>query len=577
VSPSIGRTRPRRLPALLLVLALATSAVGCTGPPERVGPPRGFLEMSRALGADVVEHLVRGYVPGRSGEIVLVPEPWNVLGRWGGGLRNDADPRTSHATPWSYHQRVPVILYGPGFIRNGERSARSVDVADLAPTFAELMGFRFAAPDGHVLREALVPADRRPDPPRAVVLVAYDGGGWNVLEQWPQAWPEERRLAAGGTTFLNATIGSSPSVTAPVHSTMGTGTYPETHGVAENTARLPGGEVGEVYLHRADPAVMRAETVADAWDRSNGNRPWVGLLGHHSWHLGMMGQGARAPGGDRDVAVLWDDESDEFWTNEEYYTLPDYLPPREALDRRVREMDASDGALDGRWRGEVLAGNPYWLPGTPAFAAYQGEAVLEIVRNEPLGEDRVTDLLFVELKSMDVAGHVWNMLAQQQEAILRAQDHVLGSLVRELDRKVGRGRYVLAITADHGQTPMPSSTGGLRIDQERLLDAVNDHFAIDVVEAAHPSELYVDLQALDAADATLDEVARWVGDFRYGEGLPDGTDAGTIPEELLNRRVFAAALPGSFLEGLTGDEILALGPGKFPEGDLHTSPAIATE
>jgi Type I phosphodiesterase / nucleotide pyrophosphatase len=530
--------------------------------------------MARALGADVVEHLLRGYVPGRSGEILLVPEPWNVLGRWGGGLRNDADPRTSHATPWSYHQRVPVILYGPGFIERGERSSRPVDLADLAPTFAELMGFRFRAPDGHVLREALVPEADRLQRPRAIVLVAYDGGGWNVLEQWPDAWPQERRLARDGTTFLNATIGSSPSVTAPVHSTMGTGTYPETHGVAENTARLPNGEIGEVYLHRADPAVMRARTIADVWDRANANRPWVGLLGHHSWHLGMMGQGARAPGGDRDVAVLWDDESDEFWTNPEFYTLPGYLPPREVLDRNVREMDASDGARDGRWRGEVLAGNPYWLPGTPAFAEYQGAAILEIVRNEPLGHDRLTDFLFVELKSTDVAGHVWNMLGREEEIILRAQDEVLARLLRELDRKVGAGRYVLAITADHGQTPMPSATGGLRIDQERLLQAVNDRFDAEVVEAVHPSEMYVDLRALGEAGVGLDEVARWVGDFRYGEGLPDGTDVEAIPDGLLDRRVFAAAVPGSFLENLTPEEIAALGPGAYEEGDLRAPPAI---
>jgi predicted AlkP superfamily pyrophosphatase or phosphodiesterase len=530
--------------------------------------------MAEALGTDVVEHLLRGYVPGRSGEILLVPKPWNVVGRWNQGLRGEGDPRTSHATPWSYHQRVPLILYGPGFIEQGERSFRSVDVADLAPTFAELLGFRFAAPDGQALREALVPVARREDPPRAIVLVAYDGGGWNVLEQWPDAWPRVRRLAAGGTVFLNATIGSSPSLTAPVHSTMGTGAYPKTHGVAENTARLPNGDIGEVYLHRADPAVMRAQTVADAWDRANGNRPWVGLLGHHSWHLGMMGQGARAPDGDRDVAVLWDDEADEFWTNEEFYTLPEYLPPREALDRRVRELDASDGAIDGTWRGEMLEGNPYWLPGTPAFAEYQGSAVLEIVRNEPLGRDRLTDLLFVELKSTDVAGHVWNMLGEQQAAILRAQDRVVARLVRTLDREVGRERYVVAITADHGQTPMPSSTGGLRIDQERLLDAVNDHFGAEVAEAVHPSELYVDLRALAEEGLSLDEVARWVADFRYAEGLPEGTDADAIPERLLDRRVFAAALPGSFLESLTPDEMAALGSGAYPEGDLRTPPAI---
>ena len=27
-----------------------------------------------------------------------------------------ADPRTTHPTPWDYHQRVPIVLYGPGVL-----------------------------------------------------------------------------------------------------------------------------------------------------------------------------------------------------------------------------------------------------------------------------------------------------------------------------------------------------------------------------------------------------------------------------------------------------------------------------
>ncbi|HEV3474898.1 MAG TPA: alkaline phosphatase family protein [Actinomycetota bacterium] len=556
-------------PVLVITTMLVTLVSACSSTPVSVQGLPGPEQMARRLGSDVVGHLARGYVSGRSGEILLVPEPWNVLGNWTGGVRGVDDPRTTHATPWSYHQRVPLILYGPGFVRAGLRPERPVDVADLAPTFAELMRFRFEAPDGRPLREAL-----RPDlgkVPRAIVVVVYDGGGWNLLEQWPDAWPVQRRLAEAGTMYVNATVGSSPSLTAPVHSTIGTGAYPRVHGIVENTARMPDGSIGDVYGEDADPSLLEQPTLADVWDRTNGDRPWVGMLGTEGWHLGMLGSGGSSA--EQDVAVLWSHGRETFWTNEDRYRLPDYLPGPEVFRHRTLEIDGTDGALDGRWRGNILSADTYAYTGSPAFASYQGDAAIEILRREPIGEDRLTDLFFVEMKTTDVAGHVWNMLGPESEEVLRAQDRVLGALLKTLDEEIGRNRYVVAMTADHGQTPRPDVSGGLRVDRNAVLEDVNEAFG-EVVEAVHPSDLFLDMDAVRAEGVSVEVIARFLGDYRYGEGLPDGTDEDAIPEAVLNRRVFAAAIPGSFIQGLTEGEIAALGPGSYAESDLTTPPAI---
>ena len=114
------------------------------------------------------------------------------------------------------------------------------------------------------------------------------------------------------------------------------------------------------------------------------------------------------------------------------------------------------------WMGWDLT-DPKVIPATPAFVEHQGRALLDMVEHEPIGEDQVTDMLFVELKPTDFGGHLWNMVASEEEFVLRAQDRVLEQLVVALDRKVGRNNYVLGITADHGQTPMPETVGGFRI------------------------------------------------------------------------------------------------------------------
>jgi hypothetical protein len=465
---------------------------------------------------------------------------------------------------------VPITLYGPGYIRPEARVDRQVDVADLAPTFAELLDLDFDAPAGSVLEEALVPEAQRPEPPRAIVTVVFDGGGWNVLSEWPDAWPAQRRYMEAGTTYTNATNGSAPSVTAPIHANLGTGAFPRVHGIAENACRLPDGTIGDIALEKADLRLMTAETLADAWDRSTSNRAWVGMVGYESWHLGMMGRGSASEGGDSDPAVLWDTETNDFWTNTTDYDLPTYLPSQASLGAHVDELDASDGARDGRWGGNLLDPELYQFPGNPAFAQHYGEAMLQMARNEPIGQDDVTDMAFFEFKTGDIAGHVWGMQGRPFKTVWRTQDRIFGELTRILDQRIGEGRYVLAITADHGQTPIAENYGGLRIDRFDLADDIDAVFG--VVETAQPSDMYVDHEELEERGLTLTEIARHIGDYRYIEGMPSGFDPDELPSEVLNRRVFAAALPGPFLESLSNAEIEALGPGIYEEGDLTSVP-----
>jgi predicted AlkP superfamily pyrophosphatase or phosphodiesterase len=400
--------------------------------------------------------------------------------------------------------------------------------------------------------------------------VVYDGGGWIGLRRWPQAWPVERGLAEGGTTYTNATIGSAPAVTAAIHATMGTGQYPRQHGLSENVGRLPDGRVGEIYLDRGDPRLLEGETLPDAWDRANGNSPWTGLLGYESWHLGMMGKGARAEGGDRDAAVLWDPEGSRFWVNEEFYRLPEYLPGDEVLARYVDELDASDRTSNGAWMDNDLS-DPEVVASSPALIRYQRDAVLEMLAREPVGQDGLTDFLFLELKQTDSGAHIWNMEGPEHRVVLRTKDRTVGDVLATLDRRVGRGSYVLAMTADHGLTPLPETSGGLRIHPDVLGRRIDEYFGAAIVEKVTPSGIFLDRRALRERGILLEAVARFVGGIRFRDVLPNDLNPSEVPRELLDRPVIAGALPGAFVVRLDENEVQALGESAFPEGDL-TSP-----
>ena len=97
---------------------------------------------------------------------------------------------------WDYIQHVPLFWYGPGHIAARGEVDRPVTVADIAPTQAALLDFDgFEAPDGEVCtRRSTRRSARAYEPPKLVVVMVWDAGGINVLEEHrrPVAVPRSR-------------------------------------------------------------------------------------------------------------------------------------------------------------------------------------------------------------------------------------------------------------------------------------------------------------------------------------------------------------------------------------------------
>jgi predicted AlkP superfamily pyrophosphatase or phosphodiesterase len=91
------------------------------------------------------------YVPGRSGDLVVVLRPYFIFGTPGTAAAPAGG--TTHGNPYLYDQRVPILFYGWG-IRSG-KYAGAASPADIAPTFAYLCGVTLARVDGHVLTDAV--------------------------------------------------------------------------------------------------------------------------------------------------------------------------------------------------------------------------------------------------------------------------------------------------------------------------------------------------------------------------------------------------------------------------------------
>jgi predicted AlkP superfamily pyrophosphatase or phosphodiesterase len=77
----------------------------------------------------LLEPLRKGYYPGRSGDVLFMPQPFLVVSSQPHG--------TNHSTPYSYDAQVPVIFAGKG-VKPGTHM-KEISTTDVAPTLAALM------------------------------------------------------------------------------------------------------------------------------------------------------------------------------------------------------------------------------------------------------------------------------------------------------------------------------------------------------------------------------------------------------------------------------------------------------
>jgi hypothetical protein len=85
--------------------------------------------------APLVEQIRRNFHPKRSGDVYVVQEPYWFL------YEAKTIPLCAiHGSPWRYDTFVPVIFAGAGL--KGQRVARPVQPADIAPTLAARLGVK---------------------------------------------------------------------------------------------------------------------------------------------------------------------------------------------------------------------------------------------------------------------------------------------------------------------------------------------------------------------------------------------------------------------------------------------------
>ena len=488
-----------RLPHTLTVLLVAWFSVSCasSGAPRPAAAAAGPSDRGRFL-----EMFARGYFPGRSGQIFLVPREGDVI------TDRDEHYNFMHGSPWGYDVRIPLLFAGAPFVQPGTWPDEVVQ-QDVAPTIGALIGApHVPTMTGRVLRQALANEAGRP---KVVLLLVLDAMRADYFDRYAELMPELTAIRRAGAWFSGARVNSLPTVTSIGHATIGTGTDPRIHGLASNNLfNRATGKAQNAY-DGLDPRELMALTLADAWNlATDGRAVIIGQGGAMRATAGLVGRGACLVGARPVIAASYATRDAGWETNPTCYRMPDYL---KAINGRPMWE-----AAGGVWMGHKIA-DPTAFRHTSLFQRLEGDALVAVVEHEPLGADDITDLVMVNMKGPDYTAHSFGPDSEELKATLGELDRQVARVWKAIEQKAGANQSVLVVTADHGMPSDPPP--GRRHYGDEVAALLNKRFdpsgalIKSYADDTANSQIYMDTVRLRALGFSLDDVASFLQTLEF--------------------------------------------------------------
>jgi hypothetical protein len=398
----------------------------------------------------------RAYFPGRSGQIFIVPRRNDVI------VRGTEDLQYMHGSPWEYDVHIPLLFYGPAFIRKGVFS--SARLQDVVPTLARLIRVHRDS-DGQALAQILQPRRRVP---RIIATVMVDAGRYDYFDRFARQLPAFSRLRSKGAWFTGCRLNYIPTVTAVAHSVVGSGYDPRRTGIVVNSVYSNSTGKYEAIWPKNSPVNLQTPTLADQWNLQTEGKSIIIAQGGVFYAAGsMVGHGGCLHNAKKVIAYGYGDSSGVFESDPSCYVIPDYLQKMNARDYWER--------AGGKWMGHDVASPRKFRP-SALFGEFESDSLQKTLEAESIGQDEITDLVFVNFKTLDYVGHKFGPDSPEIAGSMPVLNRFFERLIAVLEKKAGADGFVLVVTADHGMPPAPEPLGHLRVREADFLKTVRDKF-----------------------------------------------------------------------------------------------------
>ncbi len=299
--------------------------------------------------------------------------------------------------------------------------------------------------------------------PKLVVILVIDQFRGDYLDRYRADFKAEdgfNLFLSKGAYFPECYFGYGNTMTAPGHSTIGTGAYSDGHNIGvndwwdlsrstthmvssvEDAAYPLVGASSDAQLG-ASPRNELASTLGDEVVLSTGGK--AKLFG-----ISLKDRAAILTSGHASQAAYWIDHATGDWESSTYWMkdLPEW----------VKAFNSGSAAQRARKEAGVASGDFYEKVGaTPAAVQYELNFAEALVDAEKLGRHDVTDVLTVSISSTDILGHAVGPDSPEQRRMIDAMDGQLDGFFRFLGAHVdgGLGNVWVALTGDHGVATSP--------------------------------------------------------------------------------------------------------------------------
>ena len=457
--------------------------------------------------------------------------------------------------------------------------------------------------------------------PKLVVILVVDQMRGDYIDKFQQQWTGGlKRLINEGAWFRDAAYPYGATETCVGHSTISTGAFPASHGMIGNewwdreqqkeitctadasvkniaydgSATASGGDPAG-SAHTSTPnnagdsaAKMLIPSFAEELKFQSG-------AGTRIVAISLKARAAITLAGHQADSVTWWDGATGLWlTSSAYPQAPfiaefvkrhpvteDYgktwtpLLPESAYLYDKAAVNPGQPANYGATFPHTLRGGPdvsfyaQWAT-SPYAETYLAHMAEDAVDKLQLGRGAGIDFLSVSFSSLDYVGHSFGPRSWEVQDELVRLDRDLAEFFTHLDKTVGRGKYVVAFSSDHGVAPIPEDFRKTGIDAGRLnLEQVKNRIeqALEPFHLANPSVSRIDGADVYFTPGTYAKVKSDPQALRAAiEAIQDSPgvarvyQAEEVDDRAATRNPIHAAEAAGFLKSRSGDLLIVPKP-----------------
>lgn len=363
--------------------------------------------------------------------------------------------------------------------------------------------------------------------PKLIIGIVIDQMRSEYLYRFQDNYSENgfKRIMKEGFNVKNIHYNYLPTSTGPGHASIYTGTTPSNHGIVSNHwyNRKLGvqeycAEDNSVYLlddygnknvideFSRSPKNLLTSTITDELKLFTNLRSKI--IG-----ISIKDRGAIFPSGHLADYAFWYHPENGNFISSSYYTqkLPKWLiafNKRNISDSLLNltwkpllpinhytNSEADNAPFEKKYEGKNDTRFPYdlkkirkqngnyaLLSEVPFGNTLLTQMALQTINEEKLGLGDETDFLTISFSSTDYIGHNFGIRSKEIEDTYIRLDQELSILLSHLDKKIGKNKYLLFLTADHAASDHPNYLKKTKLKGEfyslnAIKDTLNTHLS----------------------------------------------------------------------------------------------------